>query len=68
VNTGTIVGIHGNSVSIIYDDGTQGTRSVTKDCKVTLDGVTASLADLKAGDRVTFRGDPATSIKAHASP
>lgn len=39
-------------------------HSVAADATVTLDGASAKLADLKAGDSLSYTGDPVTNIAA----
>lgn len=61
---GTLKSVSGNSLVLTLSDGSDSTRSVAPGAAVTLDGKSALLADLKAGDTVTLSGDPASSVSA----
>lgn len=52
------------TITISHDDTTEQPHDVTDDAAVTLNGKPAKLSDLKAGDELTYEGDPITSVSA----
>jgi phosphate uptake regulator len=62
--SGKIKSIHGTTLVLLLDDGTDQTVSLHKNCSATLDGKPAKLTELQLGDHVTLAGDPPTSITA----
>lgn len=62
---GTFVSLKGNTVTLSHGGNKPDTtHSVKADATVTLNGATAKLTDLLAGDHVDISGDPATSVTA----
>lgn len=57
---GTLKSVLGDTIT--FDDDS--THTVAPNAAVTLNGKTAKLADLKAGDNVSLSGNPATSVSA----
>lgn len=53
-----------HTITIKHDDATDHAHSVDAAVVVTVDGKPAELSDLKAGDELTYEGDPITSIVA----
>lgn len=62
-DTGKFVSLSGLTVTYRERDGAPDrTRSVSASAKVTLNGKAVTLEELRAGDNLTFSGDPATTV------
>jgi hypothetical protein len=64
-HTGIIVSVSGSQITMTHDDGSpKDTHNVATNAVITLNGVHASLSQLRAGDHVDVVGDPATIVTA----
>lgn len=52
------------TITINHDGTTEQPHAVDPDAVVTLNGKPAKLTDLKAGDELTYDGDPIASVSA----
>jgi hypothetical protein len=65
MKSGTVVSTTATSILYTPDDGSADkTCTVAGGATVTLNGKTAKLTDLKRGDKISFGGEPATSVTA----
>lgn len=64
--SGTFVSLKGSTVTLSHPGTRQpdSTHDVDAAAVITLDGKTAKLTDLQAGDRVSLGGNPATTVTA----
>lgn len=61
---GTLKSINDRMLEVVDDDGNTSWRWVAVGATVTLDGARAKLTDLRAGDKLTLTGDPASLVAA----
>jgi hypothetical protein len=63
--TGTFVSLKNETITLSHGGNKKDTtHAVDPACTATINGNTAKLADLQAGDDVSLSGDPVTSVSA----